>query len=225
MPTMDSTAEAALVADFARADFVFIDFSGDPLRITTHGQNITFSGTGDPDLDGFTFQAFDGRALSVSQISNGENGSEPLVIELSGIVTIDTQTLADIANRALWQGRLVRTWFGVYSASGAVQQGAIVSEYTGYASSVDVLPSPETQRIQLRAENYLAAFNDPSRRTYLGQKDYDSGDLSAAASIAAANTPRQPQQGGGGGGNSDDWNGYGPGPTGHGVGGAGHYIN
>jgi len=191
MPAMDSTAKAALDGTvFAPAFFLWLDVSGDPIRITTFGKNFTFASTGDPDLDGFTFNAFDGRALQVGDVANTENGSDTLTIELSGIVTIDTALLADIGNKALWQGRLCRLWFAIYDADGVTPQGAVVPYYTGYMSSVEIVPSAKTQSIRLQVENYLVAFNQASNRSYLNQKDYDAADNSAAATIASANMGR-----------------------------------
>jgi hypothetical protein len=190
MPTMDSTAKAAVAADFAPAWFIWLDISGDPLRVTTLGKNVTFASTGDVDLDGNTFLAFDGRAIDVGDVTNSENGSDTLAVTLSGIVTIDTTLINDIGNVALWQGRDCRIWCAVYDAAGVTQQGAIVPIYTGKMSSVKLLPSPKTQTIQLSVENYLAAFNQASNRSYQNQKDYDSADTSAQATLAAANAAR-----------------------------------
>jgi hypothetical protein len=191
MPTLDSTAKAAVAGQaFARASFIFLDISGDPLRVTNFGQDVTFAGTGDSDLDGNTFISFGGQFLDVSDVSQSESGSDALTVTLSGIVTLDTTLLNDIGNVALWQGRLIRTWFRIYDESGVTPQGAIVPEYTGYMSGVKVGAAPEAQTIQLSCENWLAAFNDASNRTYLGQKDYDAADNSAAATLAAANAAR-----------------------------------
>lgn len=209
MPTMDSTAKTAIAGPtFAIASFLWLDISGDPLRVTSHGKNITPASTGDADLDGNTFTAFDGRALGFSSVSNTDSGSDTLTITLSGIVkdSIDITLINDIANKALWQGRTCRLWFAVYDQDGVTQQGAFVPYYTGYMTAVDLFDSPESQTIQLSVENWLAAFNQASNRSYMGQKDYDSADTSPAATIAAANASRSPGQasaggsGGGGGG-------------------------
>jgi hypothetical protein len=56
---------------------------------------------------------------------------------------------------------------------------------------VKIMSEPNGQTIQLSIENWRSAFNDPSNRTYLNQKDYDSADTSAAASIAASNGLRR----------------------------------
>lgn len=199
MPVLDATAKAAMDgSELAVAWFLYLDISGDPLRVTTLGKDFTFSSTGDADLDGKTFAAFDGRPLSISNVNNSESGSETLTLELSGIVTIDTALLADIANVALWQGRVCRLWFQVYDAAGVSPQGAIVPYYTGYMVGVDLTDSPKAQSIRLSVENYLAAFSQASNRSYLNQKDYDAADTSAAATMAAANGARKATGGAGG---------------------------
>jgi hypothetical protein len=193
---LDSTAKAALNSHFAVAWFIYLDILGDPLRVTTHGADQTFTGTGDSDLDGNTFVAFSGKPLEVGDVDNSENGSETLTIKLSGIVSMDTALINEIGDKTKWQGRLARIWFRLYDETGQAPQGAIVSYYTGYMSSVRITAAPESQTIQLNIENYLAYTTQASNRSYLNQKDYDSSDNSAAATITAANGLR-PQSGNG----------------------------
>ena len=191
MPTMDSAAKAALDQTvICPAFFIYLDIQGDPIRVTTFGQDVTFSGTGDADLDGLTFSSVSSEVLSVGEVENSEGGSDTLLVDLSGVVTIDTALLNDIGNTSKWRGRPCRLWFRIYDEND-VAQGAIVPYYTGYASAVEIFPSPETQMIRLKVENYLAAFNQASNRSYLNQKDYDSADTSAQATIAAANGTRR----------------------------------
>lgn len=187
MPTLDSTAKAAVAGNFAPAWFVWIDIVGDPIRVTTFGSNITFSSTGDADLDGNTFTAFAGQFLDVGDVSNSESGSDSLTLSLSGIVSLDATLLAAIGNPANWQGRTCRIWFQLYDPAGSTVQGGVVAHYTGYLSSVSIIPGQKSQAIQATVENYLAAFNQASNRSYLRQSDYDSADTSAAATIAASN--------------------------------------
>jgi hypothetical protein len=187
MPAMDSTARAALAGDFAPAWFVWLDIVGDPVRVTNFGKDVTFTSTGDGDLDGNTFTAFAGQFLDVNDVSNSENGSDPLTISLSGIVTLDTALLAAIGDPTKWQGRTCRVWFQVYDAAGVTAQGGIVAHYTGYMSSISIMPGAESQTIQLSVENYLAALNQASNRSYMNQADYDAADVSAAATLAASN--------------------------------------
>lgn len=187
MPLLDPTAEAAVAAPFARADFLFLDIAGDPLRVTTHGKDVTFTGTGDADLDGFTFVSFGGQLLDISNVGNADSGSDTRTITLSGILDMDLTLLDDIGNKALWQGRTVRTWFQLYDPNGATAQGAIVQDYTGYMSKVSVPTAPDSQKIVLSAENYLAFTTQASNRSLLNQKDYDPSDTSAGATIACSN--------------------------------------
>lgn len=187
MPTLDTTAKAAVAGDFAPAWFVWIDIVGDPIRVTTFGANVTFASTGDSDLDGNTFTAFAGQFLEVGDVTNSESGSDTLTLTLSGIVSLDTTLLAKIGDPTQWQGRTCRVWFQLYDPTGATVQGGVVQHYTGYLSAVSIMPGQKSQTIQVSVENYLAAFSQASNRTYLRQADYDAADTSAAATIAAAN--------------------------------------
>lgn len=192
MPTFDSTAKSAIdSAAFAPAYFIFCDISGDPLRLTTFGQDVTFSGTGDSDLDGFTFSADLGQLIDIGDIGDAESGGDSFTIRLSGLLGPDNGLMNDIGNKSLWQGRLCRAWMRVYDESGVTAQGAIVPLDTTYMSSVRFVSEPTGQVIELTCEKYLSFYSDASNRTYLSQKDYDSGDNSAAATIAAANGMRR----------------------------------
>lgn len=209
MPDFDATASAALdEVAIAPAWFIFIDFDGDPLFATTYGRDVTFAGTGDADLDGNTFAAFDGRVVSFGDISYSDNGSDTFTLELSGLPVLDADLMAAIADTTTWRGRSVRIWLRVFEETGSTEQGAIVAFKTGYATSVKIIPGL-TQRIILEVENYLAAFNQASNRNYLNQTDYDAADESAAATLAAANMGRGVggAKGRGGGGGSGGFGG------------------
>lgn len=201
MPELDTPAQAALEGATAPAFFLFLDLAGDdgPLRVTTYGQDAEFAATGDGDLDGQTFTAFGGKAIEISDVGNSDSGSDTLTIKLSGIVSMDASLVADIGNKALWQGRLCRLWFQLYDDTGDTPQGAIVAYYTGYMSSVLVDGEPRSQVLTVSIENYLAFFSAASNRSYLNQKDYDPADQSAAATIACSNGLRRNSGATGGG--------------------------
>lgn len=197
MPKLDATAKAALQGHIAPAFFIYLDIMGndgvtpDPIRITTFGADVAFSGTGDADLDGKTFTAFGGELIDISDISDNEGGSDTLTVRLSGIVSMDSDLVSQIGNKALWQGRLCRVWMRVYDESGATPQGAVVALYTGYMSSVGIAAEPESQVIELSVEKHLSFYTQASNRSYLNQKDYDPADASAEATIAASNGLRR----------------------------------
>jgi hypothetical protein len=210
VPPFDATAAAAVDAaasGIAPAWFIFLDIVGDPIRAANYSKPVTFASTGDSDLDGNTFGIVAGQeVISVGDVALGDGGSDTLNVTLSGLASIDATLLAAIGDRTKWQGRLARIWMAVCDVNG-VQQGVIVPWYTGYMVSVDIGPSPTTQTIQLHIENYLAAFSQASNRSYLGQKDYDPADNSAAATLAAANGTAGPGASTvavGGGGSLDD---------------------
>jgi hypothetical protein len=175
--------------------FAFLDLVGDPVRVTTAGFNVTFSSTGDADLDGFTFSAVDPRFIEVGEVSYREGGSETLTCSLSGILGLDSDTLNLLGDRANWQGREARLWKLIRNEAG-VQQGAIIPYYTGYCSTVEIQPSPKSQTISLGIEHYLASLTAPSNRTYLSQNRYDAADQSARATMGSTNAGKTGPGGG-----------------------------
>jgi hypothetical protein len=186
MPPFDAPSAAALAQEVIRAaDFAFFDFFGDPLRVTSFGMDVTVTGSGDPELDG-TYSSISSKVIDLGDVDQKEGGSGTLICSLSGMLSLDQDLLAEIADTSQWRGRTVRRWKRLYDASNAAV-GAFVPYYTGYMVSVEILPSAETQTIRLQCENYLALLNRASNRSYLGQREFDSGDLSAAATIGAAN--------------------------------------
>ena len=99
---------------------------------------------------------------------------------------LDADDLALIANPSNWRGRDARLWRIVRDASNA-QQGGFHAYYTGKIVGLAHAGSAQGQVIRVTIESYLSVFGAPSNRTYLDQEKYDSGDVSARASIAIAN--------------------------------------
>jgi hypothetical protein len=212
----DAAASAALDAQVIRPVwFAYLDIEGDPIRACTAARSITFTGTGDPDVDGKTFDAINPDVVEISSVRVKANGAEPVTAKLSGIATIDDETLALIGDKANWQGRAARLWRIIRNEHGE-QIGALQHYYTGYMVALSVTGTPQSQTIVVKIESYLAAYSQPSNRTYLDQQEFDPGDLSAKAAIAIANgnsgnplvqnTPSYP--GGGGGGFGREWQDY-----------------
>lgn len=187
MSRPDATAAAALDARVIKPIFIgYLDIVGDPVRANTSGADITFSGAGDPDLDGNTFVGISAKFIDVSPIKAASGGSETVTASLSGLPVIDEETLDIIGNSANWQGRPARLWRIIRNAAN-VQQGGIQHYYTGYMTALDIASEPDNQVIKISIESYLAAFSQASGRSYLDQARYDAGDLSAMAAIAIAN--------------------------------------
>jgi len=210
---MDATAAGALDAPVIRpVFFAYLDIVGDPLRANTAGKSISFTGTGDADLDGHTYEGVDPTVVDIGPVRMKDGGSDAVRAKLSGLISLDEDLLNLIGNRSNWQGRVARLWRMIRDVDG-VQRGAIQHYYTGYMVSLDIGGTPESQRIEVTIESYLAAFSQASNRSYLDQETYDPGDLSARASIAIANgTSGNPLVNntpiGGGGGGGDEF--YGP---------------
>lgn len=164
----------------------FIDFAGDPLRLTEAPYPLTFSGTDDEDLDGFTFSAVNNQPISVSDVTHNLQGADTVTITLSGIIGLDSDTMNTIGNQALWRGRVLRLWKLVLDPS--MQMIGYPDPYfTGYLSVPTFLFGRDSSTISLTAETYTASLVGASNRTYLSQGDYDPDDHSAEASIAIAN--------------------------------------
>lgn len=220
-------ASAALSEAYVRPIFfAYLNIDGDPLRACTANQSITINGTGDADLDGFTFDGIDPQFVDIGTVKERDGGSDTVICKLSGLVGIDDALLALIGDTAKWQGRLARLWF-IIRDQGNIDRGAITSYYTGYMVALSITGSPSSQTIEMSIESYLAAFSKASNRTYLDQELFDPGDLSARAAIAIGNgISSNPliQNTGVGYGGSSGGSGYGSG-SGGGFGTIGRGIN
>ncbi|MCP3729249.1 hypothetical protein M9978_02310 [Sphingomonas sp. MG17] len=187
MSRPDAAASAALDAQVVRPVwFAYLDILGDPIRACTAARSITFTGIGDPDVDDQVFDAINPDVVEISSVRVKANGAEPVTARLSGIATIDADTLELIGDKSNWQGRVARLWRIIRDESGT-QAGALQHYYTGYMVALSVTGTPQSQSISVKIESYLAAYSQASNRTYLDQEQYDPGDLSAKAAIAIAN--------------------------------------
>lgn len=186
MALPDALAGAQLASGYFNvALLAWLDFDGDPVRVTTAGNSLVLAGTGDAELDG-TFDAVDPSLVGVTEVHNKEGGAETLSFTLSGIVGPDTDLLNVLGNPALWRGRTARLWAAVYDAAG-VQQGAIWPFYTGRMSALQIVGEPSGQTVKLDVETYLASLTKASGRSYLDQPQYDGNDNTAALTIGIAN--------------------------------------
>lgn len=187
MALPDSTAGAQIASGaFFPAWVGFLDIVGDPVRATTATVSLSFSSTGDSDLDGQTYIAVDPTMVGVTPFQNKEGGSETLTVSLSGIVGPDSDLLNAIGNKANWQGRTARFWAVIYDPDG-VQKGAVWNIYTGRMSAARINAMPDNQIVEIDIENYLASLKEASGRTYLDQEKFDPNDYTPRLKIAVAN--------------------------------------
>lgn len=184
----DQAAQNALAAGVRRSvSFCFLDLADGPVRVTNAPYNFTFSGTGDEDLDGFTFTAVDPRLVSIGTVRAAEGGSDTLVLTLSGLAGVDDELMTQLGNRTNFIGRDCRLWRAMLDPDDLTQLGSLWSYYTGYMSVPRVVGDQTSQTIQLNVESYLAFFGQASNRTYLDQSSFDPNDRSAEVAIAIAN--------------------------------------
>lgn len=179
------TTQAALEAEILHwRALIYADFVGDTLRATNNIIDKTVSGSGDAELDG-TYESFTHNIIEVSPVQHNETGSDTVAVQMSGLI-VNSDFLNLIGDRTKWQGRAARLWFFVSNEAGG-QVGDIVPYYTGYMNDITIAGSPEQQTVTLTIENYLTSLSVAANRTYMMQKLYDSGDLSANATLSAAN--------------------------------------
>lgn len=189
VPTAPDVAGSAALAAQLRwpVTFCYLDIRDEPVRVTNAPYSMTFTDTGETDLDGFTFDAVDPRVVSVGTVKAREGGTETLSLELSGLPGVDAELLDQIGTRANWQGRDARLWKALLDPA---QPGRILSMwsfYTGYMTVPRITGDRSSQTIGLEVETYLAFFGQSSNRTYLDQASFDPGDRSAEQAIAIAN--------------------------------------
>lgn len=183
---VDATTQAQLEGEILSWRVLcYADFSGDVLRATSGIYNKTVSGSGDSELDG-TYESYNHELINVGAVTHQEEGTDTVTISLSGLIVNNVDFLNLIGTKSNWQGRVARLWFYCVDDD-ETQVGSIIPYYTGYMNDITILGSPESQTVALTIENYLATLAGSQAKTYLTQSAYDSGDTSAAASIAAAN--------------------------------------
>ena len=189
----DLAASAALAERVRRpVTFCYLDILGDVVRVTDAPYSMTIVGSGDEDMDGFTFEAVDPRVVSVGPVKAKDGGTDTVTLQLSGLIGVDGELMNQIGNKANWQGRDARLWKAMLDPDELTRIGAIWSFYTGYMSVPKIVGDQSSQTISLELESYLAFFGQASGRTYLDQQMYDLGDLSAELAIAIANGAAQP---------------------------------
>ena len=187
MSNLSGPVQDAIQAPVVYARWVcYLDVVGDPLRATTGLYEKTFSGTGDPDLDGDTYTPYPSDLISVSEVQHDEAGSNQVTISMSGLIVNNADFLNTIGNRANWQGRTARLWWYVVDEN-ENQIGQPYSYYTGYMNDIMINGSPDSQTITLTIEHYLVTLSVTTGKTYAMQKEYDAGDESASRAISAAN--------------------------------------
>ena len=183
---VDATTQAALEAQIVNwRVLVYADFVGDVLRGTSGLYNKVITASGDTELDG-TYESFNHDLINVSPVKHNESGSDTVSISMSGLLVNNADFLAIIGDKTKWQGRTARLWFYCVDENEA-QIGSIIPYYTGYMNEVSISGSAESQTVTLTIENYLVSIAGAQNKTYLIQNIYDAGDLSAEASISAAN--------------------------------------
>jgi hypothetical protein len=179
------TTQAALEAEILHwRALIYADFVGDTLRATNNIIDKTVSGSSDTELNG-TYESFTHNVISISPVQHSETGSDTVSIQMSGLI-VNSDFLNLIGDKTKWQGRAARLWFFVSNEAGG-QVGDIVPYYTGYMNDITIAGNPSEQTVTLTIENYVTSLSVAANRTYMMQTLYDPSDLSANATLSAAN--------------------------------------
>lgn len=192
--------------------FAWLDIEGDPVRSVTGVQDIVFGAgeTGDPDLDGFTFEAIPSDLTDISDVQHSESGSQTVTASLSGLPLENSDLLDIVGQKPKWRKREARLWFRLLNPATYGPGGQPVtftplpihSYYSGYLVGLTIETGDSEQTIVASIENYQAALSEGSGLTYLHQSEFDPGDNSAEQTLAAANgMAKAGVQGSNGGGN------------------------
>lgn len=180
------TLPAASLTGTVRPFWVgYIDIDGDEVRVTTLPNHLLPTGTGDADLDGFTFESLPAAFVDITPVVHSVEGSDTVTATLSGIPGGDSSFLTALATPANWRGRVARLWRGLADAN--FSPTIIEGYYTGYIMDCQFSGGPGGQTVSLTIENYLAVLSTARNRTYQDQAEHDPTDISAARIRAAAN--------------------------------------
>ncbi|MAE92968.1 MAG: hypothetical protein CMI67_25900 [Pelagibaca sp.] len=191
---MDAATLAALGQEIVYVQwFAWMDIDGDPVRAVSGVQDIAFGAgeTGDPDLDGHTFNAVPSDLVAIGDVGHAEGGSETVTAVLSGLPVEDGGLLDVVGQKAKWRKREARLWFRLLEPINKPPTQfsplPIHRYYSGYLVNLTVETSADEQTILATIENYQAALSEGSGLTYLHQSEFDAGDKSASQTLAAAN--------------------------------------
>lgn len=210
---VDATTQTALEEEILRwRVLAYADFVGDTLRATSAPRDVVIGASGDAELDGI-YDSYPADLIAISNVKHNEDGSDTVTMSMSGLIVNNVTFLNLIGNKANWQGRIARLWFYNVDANEQLV-GSYIPYYTGYMNDIQISGDPASQTVAVSIENYLSSISGGSNKTYMNQKDFDSGDNSAAATIAAANgldgaTGSNSGYGGGGGGGGGGWRNWG----------------
>jgi hypothetical protein len=190
---MPVPGDVQLTADGANlALCAYLDLLGDPLRYALAPCSLvmpasTILPAADADFDNRTFSALDPRFIRISSVRHGPGGAEAVAFTVSGTLEFDSDLLTLLSDPANFRGRTAKIWMLRMGADFVPTHARLF--YQGYMAVPSVAYAPDEQSITVIAENYLSIVGSGApARTLLSQKEYDSGDNSAAATLAVASS-------------------------------------
>lgn len=203
MPIDPAVAAATEASHHNVVWLIWLDIDTDPLRATSDLYDRTFgaSETGDEDLDGETYETqtagadTDPLIATIGEVVHSEDGTETVELSLSGLILKDTDLLNLFGDRTKYQGRWVRLWWYFKNpADGSIIGGKVIPYFTGKMVRAPTSGDAHSQTITVKCEQYYTVLGGSSGRTWGQQKEYDSGDTSQSATLAAASGTQSPDR-------------------------------
>ena len=207
-----ATATAADGATVGWAYFIRLDIPIDPIICWTGFGTYTFSsGHADGALAGQTFTGITHLVGEVSSVTEGQGGSEAVVLSLPGVDLTDVAMRQVVFDRRQWQFRKAWVWVALLDEFGAVV-GDPIRLKSGRMDQMMVIEEADNSGVvKCQIESAQSYLSEALATRYSEQRDLDATDTSQDYVWALANTSPaigkapstgMPSGGSGGGGGS-----------------------
>jgi hypothetical protein len=170
------------------AYFIRLDIEADPILAWTGFGTYTFSaGHADTALAGLTFEGITHLVGEVSPVTEGQGGSEALMLSLPGVNMTDEAMRQVVYDRRRWQFRQAWVWVALLDASGAIV-GAPIRLKSGRMDLMTVIEEDDgSGTVQCQIESAQSYQSEAIATRYSEQKELDATDTSQDYVWALAN--------------------------------------
>lgn len=174
---LDPATEAAVDASIVYPAWLFrLDIEGDPVIVWTGARDYTPTGTGDPALDGFTFERV-GNIGDIGNIVDGRGGSQALNLRLPGVDLNDDALKQVVKDKRKWQFRQAWVWIATLDANYNVV-GVPFRVKTGRMDRMNVGKGRKGSYVNLVIESHQAYASEVGNQKYSELRDFDPTDTS-----------------------------------------------
>lgn len=157
-----------------------LDFKDDPVRGWTGPGTLAPTGTGDPDLDGDTFDQAAG-IINVSGFSDDTGIGDPITLTFAaGEMTDESIITQIVADRRAFQGRRARFWLAFLNAAESAILPEIEPLFTGVMISAQTSRQPgQPSTIQIECDQDTQKAQGPPLR-YADHQVFNTGDTASS---------------------------------------------